>query len=62
MKHGLTKNAFGDVNTEMTFMVYVYFPFLFINTYSLPVLTKDTKCPNQLFNVRLVHLHTICAK
>jgi hypothetical protein len=31
---------------------------LFIkNTYGLPVFTKDTKCPNQVFYVWLVDLH-----
>jgi hypothetical protein len=37
-------------------------PFLFSNTYGLPVLTKDTKCPNQVFYLWLVDLETICAK
>jgi hypothetical protein len=37
-------------------------PFLFNNTYCLPVLTMGTKYPNQLFYVWLVDLHTICAK
>jgi hypothetical protein len=36
--------------------------FSFNNTYGLPVLTMDTRCPNQLFYVWLVDLHTICAK
>jgi hypothetical protein len=37
-------------------------PFLFNKSYGLRVLTIDTKCPNQLFYVRLVDLHTISAK
>jgi hypothetical protein len=37
-------------------------PFLFNNTYGLPVLTVDTKCPNQVFYVWLVDLQTICVK
>jgi hypothetical protein len=36
--------------------------FLFYNTWGLPVLTKDTKCPNQVFYVLLVDLQIICAK
>jgi hypothetical protein len=35
---------------------------LFNNTYCLPVLTVDTKCPNQVLYVWLVNLHTICPK
>jgi hypothetical protein len=35
---------------------------LFNNNYGLPVLTKDTKCPNQDFFVWLVDLQTTCAK
>jgi hypothetical protein len=34
---------------------------LFNNTYDLPVLTTDSKCPNQVFYVRLVELNAICA-
>jgi hypothetical protein len=37
-------------------------PLLFNNTYGLPVLTTDTKCPDQVFYVWLVHLQTIWAK
>jgi hypothetical protein len=37
-------------------------PFLFNNTYGLPVLTIDTKSPNQVFNVWLFDLQSICAK
>jgi hypothetical protein len=36
--------------------------FLFNNTYGLPVLTMDTKRPNQIFYVWLFDLQTICAK
>jgi hypothetical protein len=35
---------------------------LFNNTYGLPVFTKDTKCPNQVFYVWLFDLQTICVK
>jgi hypothetical protein len=41
--------------------VYVS-PFLFNNTYVLPVLTIVNKRPNQVFYVWLVDLQTICAK
>jgi hypothetical protein len=37
-------------------------PLLFNNTYGLPVLTKDTKLPIQVFYVCLDNLQTICAK
>jgi hypothetical protein len=37
-------------------------PILFIKTYSLPVLTKGNKYPNQEFYVWLVDLQTICPK
>jgi hypothetical protein len=37
-------------------------PFLFNKTCGLPVLTMGTKCTNQVFNVWLVDLQTICAK
>jgi hypothetical protein len=35
--------------------------FLYNNTYVLTVLKMDTKCPDQVFYVWLVELHTICA-
>jgi hypothetical protein len=35
-------------------------PFLFNNTYGLPMLTKDTKFPNQVFYVCLDDLQNIC--
>jgi hypothetical protein len=37
-------------------------PFLFSNTYGLPVLTMDNNCPNQVFYVWMVDLQTIRAK
>jgi hypothetical protein len=37
-------------------------PFLFNNTYGLPVLTIDTKSLNQVIYVWLVDLQSICAK
>jgi hypothetical protein len=43
-------------------MVYVCSPYLSHNTCGLPVLTKHTKCPNQVFYVWIVDLQTICAK
>jgi hypothetical protein len=35
-------------------------PLLFNNTYVLPVLTKDTKCPNLVLYVRLVGPDYLC--
>jgi hypothetical protein len=40
----------------------MYSPFLFNNSYGLPVLTMGTICPNQVFYAWLVDLQTICAK
>jgi hypothetical protein len=40
-------------------MVQVCFTLLFNNTYGLPVLTKDLKCPNKLFYVWLVYLNRL---
>jgi hypothetical protein len=58
-----TKNAFWDVNnTKWRKWCKFVSPFLSNNTYGLPVLTKDTTCPNQVFNAWLVDLQTICAK
>jgi hypothetical protein len=37
-------------------------PFSFNNTHGLPVLSLDTKRPNQVFYVWLVDLQTTCAK
>jgi hypothetical protein len=50
MNHSRTKNAYWDVN-NMKWRKWCKFdsPFLFNNTYGLPVLTMDTKCPNQVF-------------
>jgi hypothetical protein len=63
MKHGSTKYAFWDVNKKKwRIWCKIVSPFLFNNTYDLPVLTNDTKSPNQLFYVRLFDLHTICTK
>jgi hypothetical protein len=58
-----TKNAFCDVNNKIwrKWDRFVY-PFLFKNTYGLPVYTTDTKSPNLVFYVWLVDLQTICAK
>jgi hypothetical protein len=37
-------------------------PFLFSNTYALPVLINDNKYQNLVFYIWLVDLQTICAK
>jgi hypothetical protein len=57
-----TKNAFWDVNKKKwcKWCLFVSL-FLFNDTYGLPVITMNTKCPNQVFNVWLVDLQTICA-
>jgi hypothetical protein len=63
MKHSSSKKAFWDVNNKKWLIWYkIEATFLFDKTYGLHVLSKDTKCPNQLFYVPLVVLHTICAK
>jgi hypothetical protein len=60
MKHSSTKNVFWGVNNNK-WRIWCMFvlPFLFNNTYSLSVLTKDTKFPNQVFYVCLVDFQTI---
>jgi hypothetical protein len=63
MRHSWTKNAFWDVNKkkwrkECRFVS----PFLFHDTYGLPVFTINIKCPNQVFYVWLVDLQIITAK
>jgi hypothetical protein len=51
------------VNTKKDVNVVNFIsPFLFNNTYGLPVLTMGTKIQNQVFYLRLVDLQTICAK
>jgi hypothetical protein len=63
MKHSWTKNAFWDMNNKkLRKWCKFVTPFLFIKTYGLTVLRKDTKCPNQVFYVSLVDLQIICAK
>jgi hypothetical protein len=54
MKLGSTKNTFCVVNNKKwrKWCKFVS-PFLFNNNYSLPVLTKETKCPNQVFTYDL---------
>jgi hypothetical protein len=42
--------------------VNLFHSFLFNNSYGLPVFTKDTKCPNQVFYVWLDDLQNIWAK
>jgi hypothetical protein len=47
IKHGWTKNAFWDLNKKKWRKSCMFVsPFLINNTYVLPVLIKDTKCPN----------------
>jgi hypothetical protein len=50
MKNVSTKNAFWGFN-DKDWRKWCDFvsPFLFNNTYGLPVVTKETKCPNQVF-------------
>jgi hypothetical protein len=63
MKHSWTKNTFWDVNNKKSRKWCKFFPaILFNNTYGFPVLTMDTKRPNQVFYVCLVDLQTICVK
>jgi hypothetical protein len=55
MKRGSNKNTFWEVgNKKWRKWLKFESPFLFNNTYGLPVLTMDTKCPNQLFYEWLV--------
>jgi hypothetical protein len=62
MKHRWTKNAFWDVNNKKCRKwCKIVTPILFNHSYGLPVITMDTKCPNQVY-VRLVDLETIVAK
>jgi hypothetical protein len=63
MKHGSTKNASWDVsNKKWRKWCKSVSRFLFNNTYGLPVITMDTKSPNQAFYVWLVDLQIICDK
>jgi hypothetical protein len=53
------KDAFWYVNNKKwPKMCKFVSPFSFYNTYGLPVLSMDTKCPKQVFEVSLVNLHT----
>jgi hypothetical protein len=57
------KNAFWVLNNKKWRKWYKFVsPFLFNNPYDLPVLTMDTKRPNQVFYVCLVDLQGICSK
>jgi hypothetical protein len=50
MKHSWTKGAISDVNNKKWCNWWKFVsPFLFDDTYGLPVLAKDNKCPNQYF-------------
>jgi hypothetical protein len=63
MEHGSTKNAFCDVNNKKWRKWYKFVSsFLFNNSYDLPMHTKNTKSPNQVFNVWMVDPQTICEK
>jgi hypothetical protein len=63
MRHSWTKNAFRDMNNKKwRKKCKLVSPFLFYNTYGLPVLTTVTKSPNQVFWFSLLDLPTICAK
>jgi hypothetical protein len=62
MKHGSTKNAFWDVNNKKWRKRCKLFHFSFNNSYGLPMLTMDSKWPDQVFYVWLVDLQMICAK
>jgi hypothetical protein len=63
MKHIWTYNSFWDVNNNKWRIRFKFiYPILFNKSEGLPVLTTDTKCPNQVFYVWFVDLHTICAK
>jgi hypothetical protein len=63
MKHGWNKSAIWDfINKKWRKWCKIVSPFISNNFYGLPVITKDTKCPNHVFYVSLVHLQTNCAK
>jgi hypothetical protein len=63
MKHSWSENVFWDVNNKKLRKWCKFVShFLFNNSYGLPVLTMETKCPNQIFYVWKVDLQTICAK
>jgi hypothetical protein len=63
MSHIWTKNAFWDVsNRKWCTWCKNVSPLLYNNTYGLPMLTMDTKCPKQVFFVWMFDLHNICAK
>jgi N6-adenosine-specific RNA methylase IME4 len=63
INHSKTKNGFWDVNnTKWRKWCKFVSPLLFNNTFDLPALTIDTKCPNQVLYMLLVDLHNICAK
>jgi hypothetical protein len=57
------KDAFWYVNNKKWLKWCMFIsPFSFNNTYGLPVLSMDTKCPNQVFYVWLVDLQITGAK
>jgi hypothetical protein len=60
--NGSIKNAIWDVNNKKWYNWHKFESrFLFNNTYGLPVLTKDSKCPNQVFCL-IGRSTTICGK
>jgi hypothetical protein len=61
IKTGSNENAFWDVNNKKWRIWYKFDgPFLFNNSYGLPVLTKGIKILNQVFYVFLYDLQNIC--
>jgi hypothetical protein len=63
MRHSWTKHAICAVNNKKWRKWYNFIlTLLFNNTYGLPVITRNTKYPNQLFYVWLVDLQFTCTK
>jgi hypothetical protein len=63
MKDSWTKNAFVDVkNKKRSNWCKVVSSFVSNYTYRVPVLTKDNKCPFQVFYFWFVDLHSSCVK
>jgi hypothetical protein len=60
-RHSGTEYAFRDVNNKKwrKWCKFVS-PFLFNNTYGIPVIRTDTKSPTKVFYVWLVDLKNIC--
>jgi hypothetical protein len=63
MRHSWTKYAISNMKSKKWRKWRKFIsPILFKITYGLPVLTMDTKGPNQVFYFWLVDLRAICAK